>query len=95
MDIVDLMQKALDTTNDHDALFALDKGITEIERLREQLKYSNEFREIMNEERCDALEENERLREALKQAQCNCEEPCLHGRWCSSWIARAALKERE
>ena len=67
----------------------------EIEKLREQLKYSNDFREIMNEERCDALEENERLREALKQAQCNCEEPCLHGRWCSSWIARAALKERE
>lgn len=41
------------------------KAADEIERLREQLKYSNEFREIMNEERCDALEENERLREAL------------------------------
>ena len=39
--------------------------------------------------------ENARLREALKQAQCNCEEPCLHGRWCSSWISRAALKEKE
>jgi hypothetical protein len=34
MDLVELMQKALDKTNDPDALFALDKGITEIERLR-------------------------------------------------------------
>ena len=42
------------------------KAADEIERLREQLKYSNEFREIMNEERCDALEENERLRGALR-----------------------------
>ena len=38
MDIVELMQKALDKTNDHDAIFALDKGITEIERLREALE---------------------------------------------------------
>ena len=39
--------------------------------------------------------ENERLREALRQAQCNCEEPCLQGQWCSSWIALNALKEKE
>lgn len=36
--------------------------------------------------------ENERLREALRKAQCGCEEPCLHGRYCSSWIAKNALK---
>lgn len=61
----------------------------EIEKLREQLKYSNEFREIMNEERCDALEENERLREALQSISNNtccgaCQEAAL--------VARAALK---
>jgi hypothetical protein len=33
MDILDLMQRALDRTNDPDAIFALDRGITEIERL--------------------------------------------------------------
>ena len=33
MDILDLMQRALDKTNDPDAIFALDRGITEIERL--------------------------------------------------------------
>lgn len=38
MDIVELMQKALDKTDDPDALFALDRGITEIERLRTVLK---------------------------------------------------------
>lgn len=38
MDIVDLMQRTLDRTNDPDAIFALDRGITEIERLREALK---------------------------------------------------------
>lgn len=43
----------------------------------------------------DAALEIERLREALKKAQCNCEEPCLHGEWCSSWIALSALKEKE
>ena len=35
MDVLDLMQRALDKTNDPDAIFALDRGITEIERLRE------------------------------------------------------------
>ena len=43
----------------------------------------------------EAADEIERLREALRQAQCNCEEPCLHGQWCSSWIALNALKEKE
>ena len=43
----------------------------------------------------EAADEIERLREALRQAQCNCEEPCLHGQWCSSWIAFNALKEKE
>lgn len=33
MDILDLMQRALDKANDPDAIFALDRGITEIERL--------------------------------------------------------------
>jgi len=37
MEILDLMQRALDRTNDPDAIFALDRGITEIERLREAL----------------------------------------------------------
>lgn len=32
-DILDLMQRALDKTYDPHALFALDRGITEIERL--------------------------------------------------------------
>ena len=35
MDILDLMHRALDKTNDPDAILALDRGITEIERLRE------------------------------------------------------------
>ena len=34
MGIIELMQRALDKTNDPDAIFALDRGITEIERLR-------------------------------------------------------------
>ena len=38
MDILNLMQRALDKTNDPDAIFALDRGITEIERLQEALK---------------------------------------------------------
>ena len=46
-------------------------------------------------QRKEAANEIERLREALRQAQCNCEEPCLHGQWCSSWIALNALKEKE
>lgn len=46
-------------------------------------------------DRYEAADEIERLREALRQAQCNCEEPCLHGQWCSSWIALNALKEKE
>ena len=37
MGIIELMQRALDKTNDPDAIFALDRGITEIERLREAL----------------------------------------------------------
>ena len=38
MDILNLMQRALDKTNDPDAIFALDRGITEIDRLREALQ---------------------------------------------------------
>ena len=38
MDVLDIMYKALDKTNDPDAILALDRGITEIERLREALK---------------------------------------------------------
>ena len=37
MDILDLMHRALDKTNDPDAILALDRGITEIERLREAM----------------------------------------------------------
>jgi len=37
MGIIELMQGALDKTNDPDAIFALDKGIIEVERLREAL----------------------------------------------------------
>lgn len=37
MGIIELMQRALDKTNDPDAIFALDRGITEIERLRKAL----------------------------------------------------------
>lgn len=37
MGIIELMQRALDKTNDPDAIFALDRGITEVERLREAL----------------------------------------------------------
>ena len=101
MDILDLMQRALDRTNDPDAIFALDRGITEIERLREQLKYSNEFREIMNEERCDALEENERLREALHTILCNTDPHAIRNRDYDHLAknifdcASAALKEKE
>lgn len=38
MEILDLMQRALDKTNDPDSIFALDRGITEIERMREALQ---------------------------------------------------------
>ena len=38
MDVLDLMHRALDKTNDPDAILALDRGITEIERLQEALK---------------------------------------------------------
>ena len=38
MEILNLMQRALDKTNDPDAIFALDRGITEIERLRDSLE---------------------------------------------------------
>jgi hypothetical protein len=38
MGIIELMQRALDKTNDPDAIFALDRGITEIERLRNALQ---------------------------------------------------------
>lgn len=38
MGIIELMQRALDKTNDPDAIFALDRGITEVERLREALR---------------------------------------------------------
>ena len=100
MDILDLMQRALDRTNDPDAIFALDRGITEIERLREQLKYSNEFREIMNEERCDALEENERLREVVMLLVAYDEHDEEIQKGAVMWdvlieAAHAALKEKE
>ena len=64
MDVLDLMQRALDKTNDPDAIFALDRGITEIERLRDGVNrfYGNEPTGLMNE----AADKIERLREALK-----------------------------
>lgn len=37
--IIELMQRALDRTNDQDAIFALDRGITEVERLRAALSF--------------------------------------------------------
>ncbi len=71
-----------------------------IERLRsgdawyvnESLQESHERK---NKERIEAADEIERLREALNQAQCGCELPCLQGEFCSSWICRSALQQKE
>lgn len=97
MDIVELMQKALDKTNDPDAIFALDKGITEIERLREGLKNP-----VCDCPYLDDLikkdDEIDRLRETLRLIA---EHPVEQsGQWEvgakeMQKLARAALKEGE
>jgi hypothetical protein len=45
MGIIELMQRALDKTNDPDAIFALDRGITEVERLRNVVALLIEYEE--------------------------------------------------
>ena len=45
MGIIELMQRALDKTNDPDAIFALDRGITVVERLRNVVALLIEYEE--------------------------------------------------
>ena len=90
MDIVERLRVRAEEDYEmcNDIHLPLIEAADEIEQLRDEVDFQLHKRK-------EETAEIERLREALKQAQCNCEEPCLHGRWCSSWIARAALKEKE
>lgn len=73
----------------------MDSGADEIERLQEEHHDVRILNEQYYNENEILIDEIERLREALNQAQCGCELPCLQGEFCSSWICRSALQQKD